>query len=48
MTKENKEAAMPKYVAEPPNILFLFPFGDSIESNAIDPTATISLLYDII
>ena len=42
LTFENKEAATPKYVDDPPNILSLLPLGVSIESKAIEPTATIS------
>ena len=37
----------PKYVAEPPRIFSLFPFGVLILSKAIDPTANISLFSDI-
>ena len=38
----NNEAATPKYVDDPPNIFCREPLQVVIESNAIDPTATIS------
>ena len=38
-----EDAATPKYVAEPPKILFLFPLTVFILSNAIEPTANMFL-----